>query len=338
MKVFMRSVGGYLPPHVVSNEDIVARTGGTAQWVEEHTGIRQRHFVLPGTANSTLAEHAARTALKRANIQATDLDAIVYATLSPDAGFPGSGVFLQRLLDVPNIPAIDIRNQCSGFLYGLSIARAWLSTGTYHRILLVGSEIQSTGLDFTEAGRTLAALFGDGAGAVVLTHENIDTPDSPSRCNIEIVDVRLGADGRGIEHLWCELPASGLHPNIDASYLAEGRQFPRMQGRTMFRRAVETLEREIGALIQSHQLDPDDLLLVPHQANKHINAMVAERLKIPAHNLVSTIEDYGNTTAASLPLGLERAWAKGLLQPGRPIVLAAFGSGYTWGTALLRGA
>lgn len=335
MSVVLRSVGGFLPPQVLTNEDIVARTGGTAQWIEEHTGIQQRHFVQPGTTNAELAEHATRTALKRAGIQPADIDAIIFATLSPDAGFPGSGVFLQRRLEVPNIPALDVRNQCSGFLYGLSVANAWLKTQTYRQILLVGSEIQSTGLDFTEAGRTMAALFGDGAGAVVLTHKS-HMPQGTSAA--ELIDVRLGADGRGIETLWCELPASGLHPNIDASYLAEGRQFPKMQGRSMFRRAVETLEREIQTLLHDHQLNPKELLLIPHQANKHINLMVAERLRIPPENLVSTIEEYGNTTAASLPLGLERAWAKGLLQSGRPIVLAAFGSGYTWGTALLRGA
>jgi 3-oxoacyl-[acyl-carrier-protein] synthase-3 len=315
---------------VVSNEDIVAMTGGTAEWIEERTGIRNRHFVDPGMTNSMMGERAARNALEAAGLGPEDLDVLLYATLSPDAGFPGSGVFLQRHLGRAGIPALDIRNQCSGFLYGLSIARAWLESGTYRRALLVGSEIHSTGLDFTKAGRTVASIFGDGAGAVVL--EASDDASVGGR----ILDVRLGADGTGAEALWCELPASGLHPNMDASYLAEGRQFPQMKSRSVFRHAVETLERELGSLLVDHGLKPDEILLVPHQSNKFLNVMVADRLKIPHENIVSTIENLANTTAASLPIGLDFAQKQGRLHEGKPVVLAAFGSGYTWGCALIQ--
>ncbi len=332
MQVYIRSIGSFLPPRVVSNEDIVALTGGTPEWIEERTGIRNRHFVDPGMTNSMLGEHAARKALEAAGLSPKDLDVLLYATLSPDAGFPGSGVFLQRHLDRPGIPALDIRNQCSGFLYGLSIARAWLLTGSYKRALLVGSEIHSTGLSFTEAGRTVASIFGDGAGAVIL--EAVE--DSQSHTGGRILDVRLGADGNGAEALWCELPASGLHPNIDVSYLSEGRQFPQMKSRSVFRHAVETLEREIGSLLADHGLQPDEILLVPHQSNKYMNLMVADRLGIPPENIVSTIENLANTTAASLPIGLDHAMAQGRLHEGKPVVLAAFGSGYTWGCALIQ--
>jgi len=330
MQVYIRSIGSFLPPRVVSNDDIVAMTGGTAEWIEERTGIRNRHFVDPGMTNSMLGEHAARRALDAAGLGPEDLDVLLYATLSPDAGFPGSGVFLQRRLGRPGIPALDIRNQCSGFLYGLSIARAWLESGTYRRALLVGSEIHSTGLDFTEAGRTVASIFGDGAGAVIL--ESSDDSNSGGR----LIDVRLGADGSGAEALWCELPASGLHPNINASYLAEGRQFPQMKSRSVFRHAVETLERELRSLLNDHGLKPDEILWVPHQSNKYLNLMVADRLKIPHENIVSTIENLANTTAASLPIGLDHALRLGRLHEGKPVVLAAFGSGYTWGCALIQ--
>ncbi|MEZ4460314.1 MAG: beta-ketoacyl-ACP synthase 3 [bacterium] len=324
MDVYIRSLGAFLPPQVVTNDDIVARTGGTAQWIVEHTGIVERRFVAPGMTNSMMAEHAARDALSEGKLAASDLDALIFATLSPDAGFPGSGVFLQRHLGIAGVPALDVRNQCSGFLYGLSIAKAWLTSRTYSRLLLVGSEIQSTGLDFSEAGRSVASLFGDGAGAAVL--------DTTSTTGGRVVDVRLGADGKGAEALWCELPASGLHPNIDATYLAEGRQFPQMQGRTVFRRAVETLERELNALLRDHQLAPQDVLLVPHQSSKFLNGR-CKRVEFLLHNIVSTIEHYGNTTAASLPIGLHHASQTGRL--AGPVVLAAFGSGYTWGSALL---
>lgn len=330
MHVYIRSIGSYLPPRVVSNEDIVARTGGTPEWIEERTGIRNRHFADPGMTNSMMGEHAARRALEAACLGPEDLDVLLYATLSPDAGFPGSGVFLQRLLKRPGIPALDIRNQCSGFLYGLSIARAWLSSGTYQRALLVGSEIQSTGLDFTEAGRTVASIFGDGAGAVILE------ASAETGLGGKIIDVRLGADGEGAEALWCELPASGLHPNIDPAYLKEGRQFPQMKSRSVFRHAVEVLERELSSLLTDHGLKPDEILLVPHQSNKYLNVMVADRLKIPHKNIVSTIENLANTTAASLPIGLDHAMKQGRLHEGKPVVLAAFGSGYTWGCALIQ--
>lgn len=325
MDVYVRSIGGYVPPQIVSNDDIASRTGGTAEWIAEHTGIVTRHHVDVGTSNSMLAEQASREALREAGLSTDDIQSIVFATLSPDAGFPGSGVFLQRRLDAWGIPALDVRNQCSGFLYGLSVAKAWLSSGQYKNTLLVGSEVQSTGLDYSYRGRTVAALFGDGAGAVVL--------DTESKFGGRVIDVRIGADGRGIENLWCELPASGLHPNIDASYLTHGRQYPQMQGRTMFRRAVETLEREVSQLLSAHALAASDVLFVPHQANKFLNEMLAKRLGIPLEKVVSTIEEFGNTTAASIPLGLRRASLDGRLKG--PVVIAAFGSGYTWGTALL---
>jgi len=326
MDIYVSGLGSCVPPQIVTNEMLSKILGVSAEDIESKTGIRERRWVVEGTSNSEMAYKAILRALDGAAIPASELDALIVATLSPDAGFPGTGVFVQRLLNLPGIPALDVRNQCSGFLYGLSIANAWIKSGTYRRIALVGSEIHSTGLDKSPNGGMVSALFGDGAGAAI-----ISTSPSP----LQVIDVRLGADGRGIEALWCELPASGLHPNINAEYLAEGRQYPKMSGRTVFKKAVETLDVEINRLLKDHEIDPKKVLFVPHQANEHMNQMIAQRLGIPASRFVSTIEEYGNMTAASLPVTLERAMQNDGFVPGTPIVMAAFGSGFTWGTGLL---
>lgn len=327
MSVYVTGIGSCVPADVVTNDMVRAMVGEAMGDVEAKAGIHERRWVREGTTNAELAESAIRRALDGAGITPADLDALIVATLSPDAGFPGTGVFVQRRLQRPGIPALDVRNQCSGFLYGLSIARAWLMTNTYQTIALVGSEIHSTGLDKSPQGAGVTPLFGDGAGAVILS--KVPSP-------LELIDVRLGADGQGIEALWCELPASGLHPNIHEDYLKDGRQFPKMSGRTVFRKAVETLEVELNRLFQDHAIDPKNVILVPHQSNLHLNRLLADRLGIQPAHLVSTIEDYANMTAASLPVTLERALLDGLFVAGAPVVLAAFGSGYTWGSALLR--
>lgn len=327
MEVFINGLGSCVPARVVSNHDIEQIVGVDATEIENKTGISERRWVEPGTNNSDLAYEATLRALAGAGLQANALDALIVATLSPDAGFPGTGVFLQRLLGLQHVPALDVRNQCSGFLYGLSIARAWLQTGAYKAIGLVGSEVHSTGLDMSPRGGMTTALFGDGAGAAILSTE-------PSPLRVE--DVRLGADGSGVEALWCELPASGLHPNISAEYLEEGRQFPQMKGRVVLRKAVETLQVEITRLLQDHQIVPSDVLFVPHQASELLNRMIVMNMKMDAKKMVSTIEEFGNMTAASLPVTLERAMQHEHFQPGTPIVMAAFGSGFTWGVSLLR--
>lgn len=315
--------GHYVPDQIVTNEELAPRIGSTATWIEERTGIRERRWVNDGQTNSELGAHASRAALDDAGIAVEEVDAIVYATLSPDAGFPGSGVFLQRELGASAIPALDVRNQCSGFLYALSVAHAWVSTNLYETILVVGAEIHSTGLDISKQGRTVTSLFGDGAGAVVVQ-------PGPG-----IREIRLGADGSGIEALWCELPASGLHPNLARDYLDQGRHYPKMQGRSVFRRAVETLERELKKLLADHDLAPEDVYFVPHQANRHLINLVADRVGIPREKIESTIEFHANTTAASIPIALDVARKEHRIQPGTTVVSAAFGSGYTWGCSLI---
>lgn len=328
MPSIITGTGHYVPERVVTNEELAPRLGTTAEWIEERTGIRERRFLAGNESASTMGEQAARAALEDAGCAAQSVDAIIFATLSPDVTFPGSGVFLQRKLGLAPIPALDVRNQCSGFLYALSIADAWLQTQTYERVLVVGSEAHSPGLDLSEEGRSVSLLFGDGAGAAVLEHRE-DTASG-------IADISLGADGHGAEALWCEAPGSTSRPHISPQDIDQRRHFPQMKGRTVFRNAVRILERELSALFERNDLAGDDVLLVPHQANRRINEMVAQNLGLDDSQVVHTIERFGNTTAASLPMALDIARRDGRAQPGVPIAMAAFGSGYTWGTALIR--
>lgn len=318
-----------MPDRVVTNEELAPQIGTTASWIAERTGILQRHYIAPGESNASLAEQAARRALADAGWAPGDVDAIVLATLSSDAVFPGVGVALAARLGSRTIPALDVRNQCSGFLYGLSVADAWLATRRYQRVLLVGSEVHSTSLDFRPQGRDVTALFGDGAGAVALQWSDDDEG---------LIDVRLGADGTGMESLWCEVPSARLHPSSSAALLAEGRHFPKMQGRAVFKRAVEVLSQQIQQRIEEvPQLSPlDEVLFVPHQANRHISTLVAQRVGLDESQIVTTLDQYGNTTAASIPSALDIARKDGRAPRGRVVLSSAFGSGFTWGTAIWR--
>lgn len=329
MGTTIQGTGRFFPERVVTNEELAPKIGTTPEWIEERTGIRERRYIQRGESNASLAEAAARAALDDAGWRPSDIDAVIVGTLSADAVFPGVGVYLVDRLGIPGTPALDVRNQCSGFLYGLSVADAWLASGRYRRVLLVGSEVHSTSLDFTTDGRNVTALFGDGAGAVALEWTNGDET---------LLDVRLGADGSGAELLWCEVPSARLHPSMSAEYIEQGRHIPQMHGRAVFKRAVETLEREILRTIETvPELEPlDEVLFVPHQANKRINEMVAARVGLDPTQVVHTIEHYGNTTAASIPAALDHARKDGRAHPGRIVLMAAFGSGFTWGTAALR--
>ena len=329
MGTIILGTGHYVPDRVVTNEELAPRIGTTPDWIEGRTGIRERRYISRGESNCSLAETASRRALADADLEASDIDAIAFATLSSDACFPGTGVYLGDALQIGGKPAIDVRNQCSGFLYALSVADAWLATGRYHRVLVVGSEVHSTSMDFSPDGRNVTALFGDGAGAVILGRD-------PERDGL--LDIELGADGSGAELLWCEVPSARLHPSMSQAYVAQGRHFPQMQGRAVLKRAVETLEREITAAIaRCAALTPlDEVLFVPHQANKRINEMVAGRVGFAPDQVVHTIELLANTTAASIPTALDIARKDGRAHPGRVVLMSAFGSGFTWGTATLR--
>lgn len=324
------STGYHVPDRVLTNDDLTEWWETSDEWIRERTGIEQRYWVEPGAeAGSDLALEAARQALEAVGMEPEELDCIIFATLSPDYFFPGGGVYLQRKLGVPGIPALDVRNQCSGFLYGLSVADAWVRAGQYRRILLVGAEVHSTGLDFSPSGRDVGVLFGDGAGAVILGA----TEDEDRG----ILSTHLFADGRGAEKLWCEADASANAPRISHEDLEAGRQYPRMEGRDVFRNAVARMPEAVNEALARNGLAVADIdLLIAHQANLRINETVAKQLGLRGDQVYNNIHRYGNTTAATIPIAIHEAAEKGLLDRGDLLILTAFGSGYTWGSAAIR--
>jgi 3-oxoacyl-[acyl-carrier-protein] synthase-3 len=323
------STGFHVPERVVTNDDLRTWWDTSDEWIRERTGIQQRHWADPGAeSGSDLAYRAALSALERADLKPTDIDCIVYATLSPDYFFPGGGVFLQRKLGVPGIPALDVRNQCSGFLYGLSVADAWIRTGQYRRILLVGAELHSSGMDFTPGGRDVSVLFGDGAGAVIL---------GPCDDGRGVLSMHLHADGSGAEQLWCEAEASARFPRISHEDLDEGRHYARMNGREVFRQAVVRMPEAVQEALAANGLTTGDIdLMITHQANLRISQMVQKHLGLRDDQVYNNIERFGNTTAATLPIALDEAVRAGRLTEGDLLVLTAFGSGWTWGAAAIR--
>jgi 3-oxoacyl-[acyl-carrier-protein] synthase III len=324
------STGHYVPERVVTNEELTQWWDTSDEWIRERSGIQRRHWVRPGEqAGSDLAVEATRAALDKAGMDAAELDCIIYATLSPDYFFPGSGVYLQRKLGVPGIPALDVRNQCTGFLYGLSVADAWIRTGQYRRVLLVGAEVHSTGMDFSPAGRDISVLFGDGAGVVILG----PTEDEGRG----VLSTHLWADGRGAELLWCESDASARFPRISREDLEAGRQYARMDGREVFRNAVARMPESVREALAANGLQAADVdLLVAHQANLRINEMVGRQLGLRPEQVYNNIERFGNTTAATIPIALDECVDSGRLKRGDVLVLTAFGSGFTWGSAVIR--
>jgi 3-oxoacyl-[acyl-carrier-protein] synthase-3 len=298
-------------------------------WIRERTGIEERHWVGEGTGNSDLALAATNRALQQAGWKATDIEAIIYATLSPDHLFPGDGCFLNAKLGLPGVPALDIRNQCSGFLYGLSVADAWIRAGVYKRILLVGSEVHSTGLDLTSRGRDVSVIFGDGAGAALL--EATEEPDRG------VLSCHLHADGRYAKELWTDAPGSIYHPRVQPRMLEDGSIFAHMEGPKVFKHAISKMPEVVRQALDQHGLATTDLkVLIPHQANLRISQMVQRSLELRDDQVFNNIMKYGNTTAASIPICLEEAVSARGVKRGDLVCLAAFGAGFTWGAALLR--
>jgi 3-oxoacyl-[acyl-carrier-protein] synthase-3 len=278
---------------------------------------------------SALAAEATRMALARAGLQAADLDCIIFATASPDHFFPGNGVFLQRMLGISDIPALDVRDQCTGFLYGLSVADAWVRCGQYKRVLLVGAEIQSPGLDPTTAGRDTAVIFGDGAGVAIL-----GPTDDPRR---GILSTHLFSDGRYAEKLWMDGPGLAHVPWISAEMLADGKARIKMEGREVFKHATTKMPESVQLALRTNGCTTADItLLIPHQANLRISEMVQKQLGLRDDQVFNNIQRYGNTTAASIPIALHEAITQGRLTRGDLLILTAFGSGFTWGSAAVR--
>lgn len=325
--------GHYLPERVVTNQEMTQWMDTSDDWIQQRTGIKTRRFVdfenAPMTT-SDLGARAAAAALAKAGVNKDEVDLIIYGTLSPDRHFPGDAVAVQAKLDIPaGVPALDTRNQCSGFLYGLAIADAFIRVGTYKRVLLIGAEIHSTGLDFSTRGRDVAVLFGDGAAAAVL-----GPTDDPER---GVLGVHIHADGRFADELQVAYPSSGELPRICAKRLEDGVQFPHMNGKNVFKHASSRMPEVVMEALNKQGLTPDNIdLFIPHQANQRISEMVQRRLGLPDEKVFNNIMDYGNTTNASIPLALDQALAQNRLKSGQLLCMAAFGAGFTWGSALVR--
>ncbi len=324
--------GMYVPERVVTNDDLAERMDTSDEWIRQRTGIATRRWVTPGQRPSELAERAAERALEAAGRESGEIDCIVVATLSGEADFPGTSFFLQDRLGVGEVPCFDLRAQCSGFVYALSVANAFVRSGSFRRVLLVGCEIHSTGLDVSTEGRDVAVLFGDGAGAVVV--ERSDDPEDPAG----ILEVRLHAEGRHADKLWIEAPGSGFQPvRITQELFDQKRHFPRMQGRFVFKHAVTRMPEVLFEALNAASLKLEDVdHFLFHQANLRINEYVAQQLEIGLEKCPSNIERYGNCSAASIPMLLDECVREGRIRSGQLISLTTFGSGFSWSSALVR--
>jgi 3-oxoacyl-[acyl-carrier-protein] synthase-3 len=325
-------IGMAVPERVVTNYELASKMDTTHEWILERTGIEERRWVSPGETGAGLAAKASREAISRAGIAAEDIDLIIYATLSPDVYFPGTGVFVQRELGIAHkgIPCLDIRQQCTGFIYGLSIADAYIRTGNFKHVLLIGSEIHSTGLDVSTAGRDVTVIFGDGAGAVVLGLATDETS--------MLLSTHIHADGTDAEILWTESPGSRNHPRIDEAAIAARKHFPQMKGKNVFKHAVTRMPQAImeGMMANGIKSIADIDMVIPHQANLRINQMVAQMIGLKPEQMHNNIQKYGNTTAATIPICFHEAIELGKVKPGDLVCFVAFGAGLTWGSAFLR--
>ncbi|MGB5818121.1 MAG: beta-ketoacyl-ACP synthase III [Saonia sp.] len=327
-------LGYYVPENVVTNDELSKVMETSDAWIQERTGIKERRHVVKGSGETTttMAVKAAKIAIERADIDKDDIDFIVFATLSPDYYFPGPGVLVQRDLGIKTVGALDVRNQCSGFVYGISVADQYIKSGMYKNILVIGSELHSHGLDMTTRGRGVSVIFGDGAGAAVLTREDDETKG--------ILSTHLHSEGQHAEELSLIAPGMGkrwvndiIRDNDpdDVSY------FPYMNGQFVFKNAVVRFSEVIMEGLQANGLTPANInMLIPHQANLRISQFVQKKFGLGDDQVFNNIMNYGNTTAASIPIALTEAWELGKIKEGDLVVLAAFGSGFTWGSAIIR--
>ncbi|MDW7693819.1 beta-ketoacyl-ACP synthase III [Flammeovirgaceae bacterium SG7u.111] len=325
-------LGFYVPDNVVTNDDLSKRVNTTDEWIKERTGIEQRRYIvdLEEDANYKMGAKASRIAMERAGVTAKDIDLIVYATLSADYMFPGSGVLLQRELGCGNVGAIDVRAQCSGFVYGLSIADQYIKTGMYKNILLVGAEIHSMGMDYSDSGRHIAVIFGDGAGAAVIQPTEKEGQG--------ILSTHLHSQGEHAEELATIDPGFSKKDRFTPDMIEPGGSYyPVMNGQFVFKNAVVRFPEVIGEALEANGLELGDIdMLIPHQANLRISQFVQKRLGLPDEKIHHSIMRYGNTTAASIPIGLTEAFEMGKIKEGDLVCLAAFGSGFTWASALIK--
>lgn len=326
-------LGFYVPDNVVTNDDLSKIMDTNDAWIQERTGIQERrHIIRNEDTTTTMGVKAAQIAIERAGISKDDIDFIVFATLSPDYYFPGPGVLVQRDLGLKPIGALDVRNQCSGFVYAVSVADQYIKTGMYKNILVIGSEVHSTGLDMTDRGRGVSVIFGDGAGAAILSREEDLTKG--------ILSTHLHSEGQHAEELVLKAPGMGgrwvtdimddKDPNDDSYY-------PYMNGQFVFKNAVVRFSEVILEGLQANNLQVSDInMLIPHQANLRISQYIQKKFELSDDQVFSNIQKYGNTTAASIPIALTEAWEQGKIKSGDIVVLAAFGSGFTWGSVIIK--
>lgn len=328
-------LGYYVPENVVTNDDLSKVIDTNDEWIQERTGIKERRHVAKGDGNTTttMGVKAARIAIKRAGIDIEDIDFIVFATLSPDYYFPGPGVLVQRDLGMKRtVGALDVRNQCSGFIYALSVADQFIKTGMYKNILIIGSELHSTGLDMTTRGRAVSVIFGDGAGAAVLTREEDTTKG--------ILSTHLHSEGQHAEELALIAPGMGsrwVTDIISDNNPDDESYYPYMNGQFVFKNAVVRFSEVIMEGLKANNLEVADIdMLIPHQANLRISQFIQQKFKLTDDKVFNNIMSYGNTTAASIPIALTEAWEQDRVKSGDTVVLAAFGSGFTWASAIIK--
>ena len=321
--------GHAVPDRVVTNDELSQLMDTSDEWIQQRTGIKQRHWIRPGDTGVALGKLAAERAIAAAGIGADEIEMIVYATSSPDHFAPGNGVLLQHEMGLGTVPAIDIRTQCSGFVYALSMADAYIRSGMHRTILIVGQEVQSTGLDATTRGRNTAVIFADGAGAAVV--RATDDPNGSA-----ILGWDLHGDGQYARKLWVDAPGAIYHPRNQAEHI-DTKGFLDMDGKEVFRHATTRMPESVMAALAKAGKTPQDInLLIPHQANMRISEMVQKQLGLQSHQVYNNIERFGNTTAATIPIALDECVQAGKLQRGDLLAITAFGSGFLWGSAIIR--
>jgi 3-oxoacyl-[acyl-carrier-protein] synthase-3 len=326
-------LGFYVPSNVVTNDDLSKIIDTNDEWIQERTGIQERRHIIQGEDTTTsMGVKAAEVAISRSGVAKEDIDFVVFATLSPDYYFPGPGVLVQRDLGLRTVGALDVRNQCSGFIYALSVADQYIKTGMYKNVLVIGSEVQSTGLDMTSRGRGVSVIFGDGAGAAILTREEDLTKG--------ILSTHLHSEGQHAEELIVKAPGMGgrwITDIIEDNDPNDESYFPYMNGQFVFKNAVVRFSEVINEALKANNLSVSNIdMLIPHQANLRISQFIQKKFGLTDDQVYNNIQKYGNTTAASIPIALTEAWENGKIKKGDTVVLAAFGSGFTWGSAIIK--
>jgi 3-oxoacyl-[acyl-carrier-protein] synthase-3 len=326
-------LGFYVPSNTVTNDDLSKIIDTNDEWIQERTGIQERRHIINGEDTTTsMGVKAAKIAIERAGISNDEIDFVIFATLSPDYYFPGPGVLVQRDLGLKTVGALDVRNQCSGFVYALSVADQYIKTGMYKNILVIGSEVQSTGLDMTTRGRGVSVIFGDGAGAAIVSREEDLTKG--------ILSTHLHSEGVHAEELIVKAPGMGgrwVTDIIADNDPDDESYFPYMNGQFVFKNAVVRFSEVINEGLEANNLKVSDIdMLIPHQANLRISQFIQKKFGLTDDQVFNNIQKYGNTTAASIPIALTEAWEQGKIKSGDTVVLAAFGSGFTWASAIIK--